>query len=90
MPTLDEVGIPNVYTLTYYGVAAPAGTPKEIVARLNAEINAILKTDDVRARLKALAADAGNGTPEEFGQFMESEMKRYGEIVRVSGAKAVQ
>ena len=90
VPTLDEVGIKNVYTLTYYGVAAPAGTPKEIVARLNAEINAILKTDDVRARLRALAAEPGNGTPEEFGQFMESEMKRYGEIVRLSGAKAVE
>lgn len=90
VPTLDEVGIKNVYTLTYYGVAAPAGTPKEVVARLNAEINAILKTEDVRARLKALAAEPGNGTPEEFGQFMESEMKRYGEIVRLSGAKAVE
>jgi tripartite-type tricarboxylate transporter receptor subunit TctC len=89
VPTLDEVGIKGVYTLTYYGVAAPAGTPKEIVAKLNAEINAVLKTEDVRARLAKLAADPGSGTPEEFGQFMESEMKRYGEIVRISGAKAV-
>ncbi len=90
VPTLDEAGIKGVYTLTYYGVAAPAGTPKEIVAKLNAEINAILKTDDVRARLAKLAAEPGTGTPEEFGQFMESEMKRYGEIVRISGAKAVE
>ena len=89
VPTLDKLGIKNVYTLTYYGVAAPAGTPKEIVTRLNAEINAILKTDDMRARLAKLAAEPGRGTPEEFGQFMESEMKRYGEIVRISGAKAV-
>jgi len=90
VPTLDELAIKGVYTLTYYGVAAPAGTPKEIVARLNAEINAILKTDDIRARLAKLAAEPGSGTPEEFGQFMESEMKRYGEIVRMSGAKAVE
>jgi tripartite-type tricarboxylate transporter receptor subunit TctC len=89
VPTLDEVGIQGVYTLTYYGVAAPAGTPKEIVAKLNAEINAVLKTDDLRARLAKLAADPGSGTPEDFGRFMESEMKRYGEIVRISGAKAV-
>jgi len=89
VPTLDELGIKGVYTLTYYGVAAPAGTPKEIVAKLNAEINAILRTDDVRARLAKLAAEPGSGTPEEFGRFMESEMKRYGEIVRISGAKAV-
>jgi tripartite-type tricarboxylate transporter receptor subunit TctC len=90
VPTLDEVGIKGVYTLTYYGVAAPAGTPREIVAKLNAEINAVLRTEDVRARLAKLAADPGTGTPEEFGQFMESEMKRYGEIVRISGAKAVE
>ena len=90
VPTLDEMGIKGVYTLTYYGVAAPANTPKEIVAKLNAEINAILKTDDMRARLAKLAAEPGSGTPEQFGQFMESEMKRYGEIVRISGAKAVE
>ena len=90
VPTLDEVGIKGVYTLTYYGVAAPANTPRDIVVKLNAEINAILKTDDMRARLAKLAAEPGNGTPEEFGQFMESELKRYGEIVRVSGAKAVE
>jgi tripartite-type tricarboxylate transporter receptor subunit TctC len=90
VPTLDEVGIKGVYTLTYYGVAAPAGTPRDIVARLNAEINAVLRTDEVRARLAKLAADPGTGTPEEFGQFMESEMKRYGEIVKISGAKAVE
>jgi tripartite-type tricarboxylate transporter receptor subunit TctC len=71
-------------------VAAPAGTPRDIVARLNAEINAVLRSDEVRARLAKLAADPGTGTPEEFGQFMESEMKRYGEIVKISGAKAVE
>jgi len=90
VPTLDEVGIKGVYTLTYYGVAAPANTPKEIVAKLNAEINAVLKMPDVRSRLSKIAAEPGSGTPEEFGQFMESELKRYGEIVRVSGAKAVE
>jgi tripartite-type tricarboxylate transporter receptor subunit TctC len=90
VPTLDELGIRNVHTLTYYGVAAPAGTPKEIVDRLNAEINAILKSDETRARLTKLAAEPGSGSPEDFRRFMESELKRYGEIVRISGAKAVQ
>jgi tripartite-type tricarboxylate transporter receptor subunit TctC len=90
VPTLDELGIPGVHTLTYYGVLAPTGTPKEIVSRLNAEINAILKSDDMRARLTKLAADAGTGSPEDFGRFMEAELKRYGEIVKISGAKGVQ
>lgn len=90
VPTLDEAGIAGVHTLTYYGVVAPAGTPKEIVDRLNAEINAILKSDDMRARLDKLAAEPGIGSPEDFRRFMEAELKRYGEIVRISGAKAVQ
>jgi tripartite-type tricarboxylate transporter receptor subunit TctC len=90
VPTLDELGIQNVHTLTYYGVLAPANTPKEIVNKLNAEINAILKSDDMRARLAKLAAEPGTGTPDDFGKFMEAELKRYGEIVRISGAKGVQ
>ena len=90
VPTLDEIGIAGVHTLTYYGVLAPAGTPREIVDRLNSEINAVLRTDEVRARLAKLAADPGTGSAEDFGRFMEAELKRYGEIVKISGAKAVQ
>jgi tripartite-type tricarboxylate transporter receptor subunit TctC len=90
VPTLDELGIRNVHTLTYYGVLAPAGTPKDIVDRLNTEINAVLKSDDVRARITKLAAEPGTGSAADFGRFMEAELKRYGEIVKASGAKAVQ
>ncbi|HVE49629.1 MAG TPA: tripartite tricarboxylate transporter substrate binding protein [Casimicrobiaceae bacterium] len=90
VPTLDELGIGGVHTLTYYGVLAPAGTPKDIVDRLNAEINAILKTDDMRDRLAKLAAEPGSGSPGDFQRFMEAELKRYGDIVKLSGAKAVQ
>lgn len=89
-PTLDELGIAAVHTLTYYGVAAPAGTPKEIVARLNAEINAILRTDEVKSRLTKMAAEPGALSPGEFEQFMQTELKRYGEIVKASGARAVE
>ena len=90
VPTLDEVGNKGVHTLTYYGVLAPANTPKEIVNKLNAEINAILRSEDTRARLTKLAAEPGTGSPEDYGRFMETELKRYGDIVRISGAKGVQ
>jgi tripartite-type tricarboxylate transporter receptor subunit TctC len=89
LPTLDEVGIPNVHTLTFYGVMAPANTPKEIVNRLNAEINSILATPEMRERLTKLAAQPGSGSPEDFARFVQSELKRYGEIVRLSGAKQI-
>lgn len=80
VPTLDEVGIPNVHTLTFYGVMAPANTPKDIVDKLNHEINAILATPEMKARLTKLAAQPGTGSPEDFANFVKSELKRYGEI----------
>jgi tripartite-type tricarboxylate transporter receptor subunit TctC len=89
VPTLDEQGIRGVYTSTFYGVMAPAGTPKEIVNRLNKEIVAILQTDEMKARLAKLAADPGTETPEEFKKFVLGEIERYGEIVKLSGANKV-
>lgn len=89
VPTLDEVGIPGVYTSTFYGVMAPAKTPKEIVDRLNKEINEILQTPEMRKRLTEFAAEPGSGSPEEFGQFVLSEIERYGVIVKASGAQKV-
>ena len=89
LPTLDEQGIRNVYTSTFYGVMAPAKTPKAIIDRLNREIVAILKTDDMKSRLARLAADPGTESPEEFKKFVLAEIDRYGEIVKLSGADKV-
>jgi len=89
LPTLDEQGIKGVYTSTFYGVMAPAKTPKAIVDRLNKEIVAILKTDEMKARLAKLAADPGTESPEEFKKFVLGEIERYGEIVKLSGADKV-
>ncbi len=89
VPTLDQLGVPGVYTSTFYGVMAPAHTPVDIVNRLNKEINAILRTDEMRSRLAALAAEPGQGTPETFSRFVNSEIDRYGVIVKLSGAKQV-
>jgi tripartite-type tricarboxylate transporter receptor subunit TctC len=89
LPTLDEQGIRGVYTSTFYGVMAPAKTPKEIVDRLNKEIIAILQTPEIKSRLEKLAADPGTESPEEFKKFVVSEIARYGEIVKLSGADKV-
>lgn len=89
VPTLDESGIQGVHTSTFYGVMAPANTPKAIVDRLNAEINSILQTPDMRDRMAKLAADPGKGTPDDFAKFIQAEIKRYGEVVRLSGANKV-
>ncbi|MDP2295052.1 MAG: tripartite tricarboxylate transporter substrate binding protein [Pseudolabrys sp.] len=89
LPTLDEQGIKGVYTSTFYGVMAPAGTPKEIVDRLNKEIVAILATPEMKARLAKLAAAPGTESPEDFKKFVIGEIDRYGEIVKLSGADKV-
>jgi tripartite-type tricarboxylate transporter receptor subunit TctC len=89
VPTLDEAGFAGVHTSTYYGVMAPAKTPKAIVDRLNAEINAVLLTDDLKGRMAKLAAVPGKGSAADFKAFTERELVRYGEIVRLSGAKKV-
>lgn len=89
VPTLDESGIPNVHTSTWYGFLAPAGTPKPIVDRLNREINAVLKTPEIQARLLKSAAQSHDWTPEQFTKFAKEELERYKEVVRASGAKQV-
>lgn len=89
VPTLDELGIPNVHTSTWYGVLAPAGTPKPIVDRLNREINAILKNPEIQARLLKNAAQSFDWTPEQFTKFAKDELERYKAVVQASGAKQV-
>jgi len=89
VPTLDELGIPNVHTSTFYGFMAPAGTPKAIVDKLNREINAVLQSPDLQARIAKNAAQTYNWSPEEYKKFVLGEIDRYREVVRQSGAKQV-
>jgi tripartite-type tricarboxylate transporter receptor subunit TctC len=87
VPTLDEAGVPGVYASSWYGLMAPAGTPKEIIDRLAKETREILQTPDMKRRMAEFGAEIGGGTPEDFAKFIDSEIKRYEEIVRLSGAK---
>jgi len=87
VPTFDEIGVPNVYSSSWYGLMAPAGLPRDIVDRLNKEVNEILAMPEIRKRLTDLGADTNIGTPEDFGKFIAAEIERYGDIVKASGAK---
>lgn len=87
VPTLDEAGLPGVYASSWYGLSAPAGTPRAIIEKLNAAANAVLQSPELKARMLTMGAEIGGGTPEDFGRFMASETRRYAEIVRISGAK---
>jgi tripartite-type tricarboxylate transporter receptor subunit TctC len=87
VPTFDEIGAPGVYSSAWYGIMAPAGVPQEIVIRINAEVNAILRTPEMKKRLADFGGEAGGGTPADFTRFVSSEIARYADIVKASGAK---
>jgi len=87
LPTMAEVGVPGFDISTWYGIMAPAGTPPEVVRKLNAEIVKILASDDMRERLKAQGAEPAPMTPEEFTAFIRAEWNKYAKIVKDSGAK---
>ena len=87
-PTFRESGLAGFDAAAWQGVVAPAGTPQEIVARLNAEINKALRDPGVRARLAAQGADVLGGTPAEYAAYIRAEMPRWARAIKESGAKA--
>ncbi len=81
VPTLDESGVKGYETVAWGGVVAPHGTPPEIVAKLNAAINAALATPAVREGLARLGAVPAGGTPADFQRTIDRETKRWGELI---------
>ncbi len=88
LPTLEELGITGVQMGAWYGIAGPAGTPREVVDKINKEMNVVLQSPEMKKRMAEYTAVIGGGTPEEFEQFMVSELKRFESVVKASGAKA--
>ena len=84
MPTLKESGYKEYEAYAWFGVVAPAATPKDIVARLNADIVAVLKSPDVAERLAAQGADVAATTTEEFGRFLAAEHARWSAAVKAA------
>ena len=71
----------------WYGIVAPKKTSKAVLAKLNAEVNRALQQPDLRERFAAMSVEIVGGTPETFGRYMESELKRWGEVVRAANIK---
>jgi tripartite-type tricarboxylate transporter receptor subunit TctC len=87
IPTLAESGLPGFEALAWNGVMAPAGTATQIVGQLNKEINAILALPEVKRKLFDAYIEPGGGSSEAFGQLIRSESVKWGEIIRLTGAK---
>jgi tripartite-type tricarboxylate transporter receptor subunit TctC len=87
-PTFAEIGYPELDVSLWYGMMAPAGTPRAVVERLNVEIGKVLDAPEVRERFAAQGAEAAPTTPEQFAQFMRQELARWEPVVRKAGVKA--
>lgn len=87
LPTVAESGLPRFESLTWNGILVPAGTPADIVLRLNREIDAILAMPDVRNRLHNAGLEPKGGTADDFGRLMATESRKWEEIIRKTGAK---
>jgi tripartite-type tricarboxylate transporter receptor subunit TctC len=87
LPTIAEAGVPGFEAAGWFGYAAPARTPKEIVATLNREIVRILALPDVRERLISQGAEPVGDTPEQFAQYIKSEAAKWGKVIKTLNLK---
>ena len=88
VPTFAEAGFPGVTDETWIGMFAPAGTPGAIVQRLSDAINQALQTPDMRERLTTIAFEPVGGTPRQFGDYVKTEIVKWGKVVREGNIKA--
>ena len=88
IPTVAESGVPGFESSNWFGLMVPAGTPPEIVARLNAEAGRALQAPDVREKLSGLGYETQSSTPQELAVFLRKEGDKWAKVVKASGAKA--
>jgi tripartite-type tricarboxylate transporter receptor subunit TctC len=87
VPTVIEAGVPGFIVTQWYGLAAPAGTPRAIVERLNREVNKTLQAPDVIARLSADGAEPMGGTPAQFAAHLKSERDKWAKVIKDTGIR---
>ncbi len=88
IPTVDEAGVPGYDVGVWFGVLTVAGTPRDIIQRLNNEMVKILTSAEVRERFGKMGVEVVAGTPEQFSQFLKSEVSRWAKVVQDAGIKA--
>ena len=87
VPTSAEAGLPGLESSAWFGILVPVGTPRAIVQKLNREINVVLKDAGLLKRYTDLGVEALGGSPEDFAKYLDDESRKWGEVVRFSGAK---
>jgi len=87
IPTLAESGLPGFEVSSWYGVAGPAGMPRDVVMRLNTEVNKALSAAQMKDRMVQLGVEGSPGTPEQFAEFLRKDTARWAKVIKESGAK---
>jgi len=88
VPTIAEAGVPGYEAINWWGIVAPAGTPRPIVTRLHREITAIQQSPEMQKRFQAEAVEAVQMDPAEFGRYIEAEILKWGRVVKQAGIRA--
>ena len=88
VPTLKEAGVAGVEVVVWYGLFAPAATPRDVVTKLAEAIARAARSPDIAQRLVELGAEPVGNTPDEFGKLLRVELARWSEVVKISGARA--
>ena len=87
VPAIAEAGVPGYDATIWLGLLAPPGTPREVVQKINAEITKVLSQPEARKLMSSAGVDVATSSPEEFGRLMQSELDRWGKVVRDTGAQ---
>ncbi len=88
VPSVDEAGVPGYDLSVWFGVLAPAGTPRDILQRLNTEIVKILQSPEVKDRFLKQGVEVQTSTPEQFDAFVRSEVARWAKVIKDAGIRA--
>ena len=88
VPTVSEAGLHNFDVTTWYGILAPAGTPKNIITRLNGELVKIMNSPEMKEKLAATGTDPLTSTPDEFADYIKREMAKWADVIKRAGVKA--
>jgi len=88
VPTVAEMGYKDFETSQWYGILAPAGTPRPIIARLNAELVKVMHSPEMKERLAAIGTDPVTTTPEEFAAYIQAEIVKWGDVIRKANLRA--
>jgi tripartite-type tricarboxylate transporter receptor subunit TctC len=84
---MQEAGVPGYEATAWFGIVAPNSTPRDVVMRINGEVNKALVQGDVKEKLAQQGALARAWTPEQFGEFIHNEIVKWAKVVKASGAK---